>query len=85
MSPHRSPPNDFPRRCVSFVLLTLTILSMPTAADIEKAAKRVQSGTDVIGTILKMKKQTRNAINTGVVSKLKESGFTIFPFDASTL
>ena len=44
--------------------------TMPTAADIQKAAERVYNGTDVIGTIIKMKKETRNAIINGATAVL---------------
>ena len=58
---------------------------MPTETDIQKARQRIQAGTDVIGTILKMKKQAQQAMKTGSVSQLQEAGFKVFSFDASTI
>lgn len=58
---------------------------MTTAADIRKAAQRVQDGTDVISTILKVKKETSEAIKQGKIKELKKAGFKFFSFDATTL
>jgi lipoate-protein ligase B len=59
--------------------------TMATAADIRKAAQRVQDGTDVISTILKMKKETTEAIKNGKMNELKKAGYKFFSFNASTL
>ncbi len=58
---------------------------MPTAADIQKAAQRVQDGTDTISTVLKIKKETSAAIKNGTVNSLKQAGYKFFSFNASTI
>lgn len=62
-----------------------TTPTMPTAADIQKAEQRVHDGTDIIGTIMKMKKETRDAIINGATDKLKAAGYKVFSFNASTI
>lgn len=62
-----------------------TAMTMPTAADIQKAAERIDNGTDVIGTVMKMKKETRTAIANGATDALKAAGYKIFSFNASTI
>ena len=63
----------------------MPIVIMPTAADIQKAAERIHNGTDVIGTIIKMKKETRSALLNGNTEKLKAAGYKVFSFNASTI
>lgn len=58
---------------------------MVTAADIRKAAQRVQDGTDVVSTVLRMKPGTDEAIKNGEVTKLKKSGHKFFSFNVNTL
>lgn len=58
---------------------------MPTAADIQKAAERVRNGTDVISTILRMKKEAREALMSGNTNKLKAAGYNIASLNASAV
>lgn len=58
---------------------------MVTAADIRKAAQRVQDGTDIVSTVLKMKFGTDEAIKKGEVAKLKQAGYKFFSFNATTI
>lgn len=58
---------------------------MTTAADIRKAAQRVQDGTDVISTILKLKQETNEAIKRGEIINLKKAGYKFFSFNVSSI
>ena len=58
---------------------------MVTAADIRKAAQRVQDGTDIVSTVVRMKAGTDEAIKRGEVAKLKKAGYKFFSFNAATI
>ena len=58
---------------------------MPTEADIQKAAQRIQDGDGLINTILQMKKDAIEALKSGSMEKLKKAGANIFSFNATSL
>lgn len=58
---------------------------MPTKADIQKAAQRIQNGDGFINTILQMKKDAIEALRSGSMEKLKKAGAETFSFNADSL
>ena len=47
---------------------------MPTKAEIQRAAQRIQEGDGIISTILQMKQDATEALKTGDMVKLKKAG-----------
>ncbi|OGX82083.1 hypothetical protein BEN49_02705 [Hymenobacter coccineus] len=59
--------------------------TMPTEADIQRAAQRIQNGDGIISTVLQMKNDAIEALRTGDMTKLKKAGSNTFSFNAASL